>query len=269
MKKIWQTLGSIRLTILILWLLVGDLAGGYLSLSGSEKIFRPLNDLGLIEWVATYGKTYPGRTVWLAGLFVLLLILGLNTFVCTTDRVAVLVKNRRYFTNRLRFYLKFPVHITHYALLFILTGYLLSYLYAFTCSSVIIVLKHEARIPGTDISVRLESLEIDYYRGDRLAFLNDRAFDVQAGLRFTSGRDQTGKTIALNRPCRFRGLSLHLDKFGPASRTAMQKQPYIRLVVKKDPGLKLYFGGTLLFIIGLGLYLWQWFLPQLPKREVL
>ncbi len=269
MKKIWRAFGSIRLTILVLWLLVGDLTGGYLSLKGSEKIFSPLNDLGLVEWVSTYGLTYPGRTIWLAGLFLLLLLLGLNTFACTTDRVASLVKNRRYFTARLRFCLKFSVHIMHYALLFILTGYLLSYLYAFTCSNLIVVLKHETRIPGTDIRVRLESLDIDYYRGERLAFLNDRAIDARAGLLFTSGRYQTVKAIALNQPCLFRDLSFHLDKFNPDSRTSMQKQPYIRLIVKKDPGLKLYFGGTLLFIIGLGLYLWQWFLLQPSKKEIL
>ena len=267
MKKIWKALGSIRLTIIVLLLLVCDLAGGYVSLKGSEKIFKPLNDLGLIEWIGTYGKTYPGHTVWFFVLFILLFLLAVNTFVCTTDRVFVLIENRKHFTNRLRFFLKFSVHIMHYALIIILTGYLISYVYAVTCSSVIIALKQESMIPGTKIRALLKSMDIDYYHGDRLGFLNNRACQVKAELLLTDGDKQTIKTIGLNDPFRFKDLSFHLKDFAPRYEFGMKRQPYINLIIKKDPGMKLYFGGTLFFLSGLFMYLYQWFLLQSRKGE--
>lgn len=267
MKKIWKALGSIRLTIMLLLMTVCDLAGGYLSLKGSEKIFRPLNDFGLIEWVNTYGRTYPGHTVWFFMLFILLFLLSVNTFVCTTDRVFLLIKNRKYFTDSPRFFLKFSAHIMHYALILILTGYLVSYLYAVTCSTMIIALKQDVMIPGTEIKTRLQSLSIDYYQGDRLNFLNDRACKVKADLLLTSGSRETNKTIGLNSPFWFKDFSFHLDDFAPRYRSGMQRKPYISLIVKKDPGMKLYFAGTLLFLTGLIMYLCQWFLLQPKKGE--
>ena len=267
MKKIWKGLGSIQLTIIVLLLLVCDLAGGYVSLKGSEKIFKPLNDLGLIEWINTYGRTYPGHTVWLFVLFVLLFLLGINTFVCTTDRVSALIENRKHFTNRLRFLLKFSVHIIHYALIIILAGYLISYLYATTCSTMIIALKQDAIVPGTKIKALLQSMNIDYYQGDRLDFLNDRACKIKADLLLTAGSKQIRKTIGINRPFRFNSFSFHLNDFAPRSKSGMKRQPYISLIVKKDPGMKLYFSGTLFFLAGLFMYLYQWFLLQSKKGE--
>jgi len=265
MKKIWRALGSIRLTIIVLLLLVCDLAGGYLSLKGSEKIFKPLNDFGLIEWVNTYGRTYPGHTVWFFVLFILLFLLAVNTFVCTTDRVLVLIETRKYFTRRLRFFLKFSVHIMHYALIAILIGYLVSYLYARTCSNMVIALKQDAMIPDTKIKVLLKSMNIDYYQGDRLNFLNDRACKISAELLLTAAGKQTSKTIGLNKPFRFKDLSFHLNDFAPRYKSGMQRQPYISLIIKKDPGMKLYFAGTLFFLAGLLMYLYQWFLLQSKK----
>lgn len=267
MKKIWKGLGSIQLTIIVLLLLVCDLAGGYVSLKGSEKIFKPLNDLGLIEWINTYGRTYPGHTVWLFVLFVLLFLLGINTFVCTTDRVSALIENRKHFTNRLRFLLKFSVHIIHYALIIILAGYLISYLYATTCSTMIIALKQDAIVPGTKIKALLQSMNIDYYQGDRLDFLNDRACKIKADLLLTADGKQIRKTIGINRPFRFNSFSFHLNDFAPRSKSGMKRQPYISLIVKKDPGMKLYFSGTLFFLAGLFMYLYQWFLLQSKKGE--
>ena len=267
MKKIWKALGSIRLTIIVLLLLVCDLAGGYVSLSGSEKIFKPLNDLGLIEWISTYGKTYPGHTIWFFVLFVLLFLLAVNTFVCTTDRVFVLIENRKHFTNRLRFFLKFSVHIMHYALIIILIGYLISYLYAVTCSNMIIAMKQDSMIPGTKIKVSLQSMDIDYYQGDRLDFLNDRACKVKADLLLTVDDKQACKTIGLNDPFWFKDLSFHLNDFAPRYKSGMKRQPYINLIIKKDPGMKLYFSGTLFFLAGLLMYLYQWFLLQSKKGE--
>lgn len=267
-KKIWKVLGSVRLTTVVLLLLVVDLAGGYLGLKGHEDLFKPLNDLGLIEWTRTYGITYAGHTAWFLGMLILLFLLAVNTFVCTTSRVLALVKNRAHFTSRLRFILKFSAHIMHYALILILAGYLVSYLYARTYPDMIIVQGQSVQVPHSKIRVRLGSLDVQYYQGSRLKFLNNRAVNVQAALRLTAGQKEVWKAIGINAPFRFRGLSFHLKDFAPQCKSGMRRRPYISLLIKDDPGMMFYFIGTVLFIMGLCMYLYQWFLLSAKRGKM-
>ena len=267
-KKTWKALGSIHLTIAVLLLLVVDLAGGYMRLKGNETIFTPLNDLGLIKWINTYGTTYPSHTAWLFALFILLFLLAVNTFVCTTNRVLVLIKNQGHFSSRLRFILKFSVHIMHYALIVILIGYLVSYLYARTYPNTIITPGQIVHIPNSEIQMQLESFDIQYYQGNRLQFLNNQAFNPRAALLLTAGQKNVRKTIAINAPFLFQGLSFHLKDFAPKYKTGMKRQPYISLIIKKDPGMKFYFAGTLLFLTGLFMYLYQWSLLHTKKEGI-
>ena len=266
-KKIWKVLGSVRLTTVVLLLLVVDLAGGYLGLKGHENLFKPLNDLGLIEWIKTYGITYASHTAWFFGLLILLFLLAVNTFVCTTNRVFSLAKFHSRFTSRLRFILKFSAHIMHYALIVILIGYLVSYLYARTYPDMIIVQGQSVRIPHSEIQVQLGSLDVQYYQGSRLKFLNNRAINVQAALRLTAGQKEVWKAIGINAPFRFKGLSFHLKDFAPQYKSGMKRRLYINLIIKDDPGMMFCFTGTVLFIVGLCMYLYQWFLLQAKEGK--
>ncbi len=291
MKKIWKLLGNMNLSIGILSLLVCDLIAGYYNLKGNESIFKPMNDLGLIEWAGTFGRTYPAKTIWFFILLILLTLLVINTFVCTTDKMIILIKNRRHFKNPLNFILKFSPHIIHYALIIIMGGYFITYLYPAICTDKIIVLKQSVNIPGTNIKMMLNTMNIDYYHGTRLNFLNGRAYDISADLLLslypkptgdkTSGKKHTEntentkcknyneknnsiykcikKTIGLNRPFLFDDMSFHLKDFAPKYQYGMKRQPYICLSIKKSFGIKVYFAGTLLLLSGLLMYLYQWF----------
>lgn len=261
MKKIWKILGDIKFTVIILLLLVCDLCAGYFSLLGNEKIFRPLGDFGLIQWINTFGKTYPVHTMWFFALFILLALLGINTFACTTDRIIILIKNRSHFNNPVSFALKFSVHIMHYSLIIILTGYLITYVLPSVSSNEILVLNQNKKIPNTKINVMLKSMDIKYYHGTRLKFLNNRAWDLNAKLLVTGRNVSRGelKTIGINKPFIFKNISFTLKDFGPKYKYGMEQQPYISLTIKKTLGIKFYFAGTLLFSCGLFMYLYQCF----------
>ncbi|OQY01421.1 MAG: hypothetical protein B6I22_14410, partial [Desulfobacteraceae bacterium 4572_123] len=134
----------------------------------------------------------------------------------------------------------------------------------------IIVQGQSVRIPHSEIQVQLGSLDVQYYQGSRLKFLNNRAINVQAALRLTAGQKEVWKAIGINAPFRFKGLSFHLKDFAPQYKTGMKRRPYINLIIKDDPGMMFCFTGTVLFIVGLCMYLYQWFLLQAKegKRRV-
>jgi cytochrome c biogenesis protein ResB len=114
------------------------------------------------------------------------------------------------------------------------------------------------RLPHSEIQVRLGSMDVRYYQGGRLKFLNNRAVSVQAALLLTAGQKEVWKTIGINAPFRFNGLSFHLKDFAPQYKSGMRRRHYINLIIKDDPGMMFYFTGTMLFIAGLCMYLCQW-----------
>ena len=126
---IWKKLAGIHLTIVLCLLLAADLSFGYVCLNRNEILFAPLNDVGLIAWINTYGRCNLKSTAWLLALLVLLTLFCINTFVCTTDRVARLIRHRKKYP-RLRLLFRLAPHLMHYALILILTGYLSSYTFA-------------------------------------------------------------------------------------------------------------------------------------------
>ena len=272
LKQFWNTLGSINLTIILLLILVVDLGGGYFILRSHTNLFTPLNDLGLWEWMQTYGSTHLPETGWFFALLLLLLLLALNTFVCTTTRVWGLMKARAHFPNRTRFLLRFSPHIMHYAVIVILLGYLASYLLAENYPNNILIPGKSIRIPHTDSRIQLESLKIQYYEGRRLDFLQGMAINPQASLIFRDSNHNlvAKRIVSINQPAWFRGFSIHLKNFAPNIKGGgMQRRPFINLMVKKDPGLKLYFAGTLIFAVGLLMYLYEWLWLRPRQRNTL
>lgn len=270
LRKFWTALGSVRLGIVLMFALVLVLGAGFFTLEfGSSNPFRFLNDLGIVEWVQTHGKVHIRTTWWFFVLLVLLFLLALNTFVCTTIRVQTLVKSSFHRLVTGRFIVKLAPHIMHYAVIMILVGHLASYLFSHVVPNNPLIPGMSAPLPPTPYSIRLEALEVDYYSGNRLKVWRGRALDARAELHFVdpNGLVMQRSEVTLNRPARFKGYSVHLKDFNPRTEGAgMNRRPYVNLIVKKDPGLVTCFAGTALFVVGLGLYLVEWF-PNRKKKE--
>ena len=255
-KNIWHWAGNIYVTMGIFCFMILDLLNGYIMLKYHAHLFEPINDMGFIKWAATFGKESPGKTAWLFILVIFLGLLGVNTFVCTTDRVIKLWQNRHRFKRVSRFILRFGPHVMHYSMLIMFLGYLVSYLFSSTYLGR--VLLPGKTIQVSDITITLEDLTIDYYTGNRLAGMENRAIDVKAGLYFESGNKAKTAVLSFNKPVLFSDLSIHLKNFAPKTGSSgMKRRKYITLIIKQDPGVDFYFTGMIFFTLGLFMYAWD------------
>jgi cytochrome c biogenesis protein ResB len=270
MLRTWKALGSIELAVALLLLLVADLGWGFFVLESGGNPFHPLNDVGLFEWAKTYGRVHIHHTLWFFVLLGLLFLLAVNTFVCTTIRVHALVKNRSAFAGWGRFFLKLSPHCMHYALILILLGDLSSYLLAQTIPNNILTLGTAVRIRTTDYLVRLDSLDVEFKEEALSSSRRSRAVDAKAQLRFTDGKgiEVRSGALSVNNPLWFEGFSLHLKDFAPKTKGGgMGERTHVNLIIRKDPGIKLYLAGTLLFTAGLLMYVWDWIRMRFRKDE--
>lgn len=259
-SRIWQTLGSIDLTIFLCLLLTADLVWGYCCLVRHTSLFTPLNDMGLIPWMRTYGSHNLLHTGWFFLLLLLLALLAANTFVCTTGRVSQLLAAKTF--RRTRLILKLAPHVMHYGLIVILAGYLASYLCTEVINGRTLVPGAHLSLPGTGGQVRLMAFEPEYYRGERLGFWKDEVFAAQARLLLDNGASQREALLTCTRPVLFQGYSIHLRDFAPKSLGGMKMKTRIDLHIRKDPGVALYLAGIVLFTLGLALYLYEWLIDR-------
>ncbi|MCK5313280.1 MAG: hypothetical protein KAJ62_14285 [Desulfobacteraceae bacterium] len=252
-KNIWHWTGNIYVTMGIFCLMILDLLNGYVMLKYHAHIFEPINDLGFIKWAVTFGKESPDKTAWLFILVIFLALLGVNTFVCTTDRVIKLWQNRHRFKRVSRFILRFGPHVMHYSMLIMFLGYLVSYLFSSTyLGKVLLVGK---TISVSNITITLEDLNIDYYTGNRLVGMEKRAIDVKAKLCLKSGDKDKIAKLSFNKPILFDNFSIHLKDFSPHTKSnGMGRPKFITLIIKKDPGMIFYFTGMIFFTLGLFMY---------------
>ena len=255
LKKGWDLAGNIHGTMAILSFMILALLHGYAMLKHHANLFHPINDVGFLRWACTWGKESPVQTLWLFMLVGLLGLLSVNTFVCTTDRVVKIVKNRNKFQSTIKFILRFAPHIMHYSMLIMFLGYLVTYLFAGTYSGKVLLVKKSIHLDS--ISITLEKLVIDYYTGNRIVNMEDRAINVQAELLLESKELTKHKTLSFNNPIRFKGLTIHLKKFSPGTKGGMGLNKYITLIIKKDAGAVFYFTGMFCFVIGLFMYAFQ------------
>jgi cytochrome c biogenesis protein ResB len=251
----WRFFGSIHLTVVLCLLLTADLAWGYLCLDRHAPLFDPLNDVGLATWIATYGRADLARSSWLLVLMLLLAVLGANTFVCTTDRVVRLVRMRDRVPFR-RLFFRFAPHVMHYAVIVILAGYLSSYLFARVLDTRVLVPGSALTLPDTSGRVLFESSDPTYYPEGGIPALEGRVLRPMARLHLTDGSKEKIETLNYNRPIRFKGYGIFLEDYYPRKKSGgMSDSIRINLSIRKDPGVRFYFSGIVLFTAGLAMYL--------------
>lgn len=262
LNQIWNKLGSIHLTVVLCLLLTADLAWGYLCLNRRVTLFSPLNDIGLAAWLDTYGRHNLAHTAWFFLLLGLLTLLCINTFVCTTERVIWLIRKRERFSLR-RLLFKFAPHVMHYAMIVILAGYLCSYLFSQVLEPRTLVPGKSMTLPGTQAQITFTGMKPVHYKGDGLPAFKNRVLQPNAGLTLINGHRKQSKILSINRPVRCEGYNIILKSFSPKKKGGgMSKRVRINLSIRKDPGVRFYLAGVVLFTLGLLIYLFDWALPQ-------
>lgn len=256
-QALWSFFGSAMLSVWLLLGLVIVLCCGYYLFETEPTLYEPLNRLLLWDWIRLFGWHNLDNTWWFLLFLVLLGLLVANTFVCTWQKVLTLAR-RGAKGSRLDFVLRFSPHVMHVAFIIILASHLVTYVFGVNLQNNLVLLGKEIGIPGSGIRVRLESIESDFYEGDRLAFLKRRALSQKITLSLTDAHGSTvKKTLAYNSPIWHRGYSIHLKNYYPKAKRSMPRRPYANLIIRRDPGVKAFFFGTAVFALGLLAYLWQ------------
>jgi cytochrome c biogenesis protein ResB len=256
LKKIWTVSGHLDLAVAICLLLAVDAALAYPLIQKHLTTFIPLGEVGLITWVTTYGRYNLGHTFWFYGLMLGLILLGINTFVCTTNRVwAILGPKRR----RKGWLYKLGPHIMHYAVLVMVSGYLGSYTLAQALPGrALIPDGPPLKLPGElgFLSVSVENPVV--YQGQRLPFFDNWFLDPGFQLTFTGPDGRTVKKhVAYNKPARYRGYNFYLSDFYPKNSVSQGMAGYktVKLSIRRDPAAIVYMVGILLFACGIIVYL--------------
>ena len=257
LRAIWTFFGSALLSVWVLLALVVVLCCGYYLFESAKHIYEPLNRLLLWDWIVSYGWSNLANTWWFFCFLVLLGLLVLNTFVCTWQKVAALVR-REAGGSRLDYILRFSPHVMHAAFIIILASHLVTYVFGLNVQNNVLLLGREITMPGSDTKLKLESIDSEFYQGDRLAFYRGRAVTQDIVLVLTDADgSEARKSLAYNSPIWFGGYSIHLKNYYPRAKTSMARRPYVNLIIRRDPGVKTFFFGTLVFAVGLLAYLWQ------------
>ncbi|MFH1060436.1 MAG: hypothetical protein V1797_17370 [Pseudomonadota bacterium] len=253
----WHGLARPGLTFYLLLGLVADLLAGYFIFRAHPQLFGPLNRLSLLDWIATYGVHNLATTWWFFAFLALLAGLVLNTLACTVNRLAAWARQAQA-ADRLGRWLALAPHVMHLAFIIILVSHLVNYVVGVNDQNNILRQGDSLRLPGSEIRLRLDGVENDFYHGQRLKFYQNRPLSQRVALTFSDpdGR-QTIKSLGINSPIWHAGFSIHLKGYAPDSEGGMERTPFVNLIIRQDPGIRLFAAGTALFVVGLLAYLAQ------------
>ena len=249
--RLWRALGSIRLTVAACFLLTVDLGLGYLSLRESLEIFAPMSNVGLIEWVQTYGAANPAHATWFFVMLALLAALSVNTLVCTTERVVRILAARPAW-RELPF--RLAPHLMHYAVLIILAGYLCSYLFAASDTGHALRPGESLTLPGGHAELHFHDFSPELLHGKRIDAFDGYVIKPNARVTVRSGENEYPTTLNFNAPIHVDGYGIYLSDFQPRKPGRGMGRNYVSLIVRRDPSAIVYQLGMAVFVLGLGLY---------------
>ena len=254
----WNWSARPSLTFYLLLGLVLDLLAGFFIFQAHPQHFGPLNRLSLMDWIATYGLHNLHTTWWFFAFLLLLAGLVLNSLACTVNRLAAWARPGKTPADRLGHWLALAPHLMHIAFIVILASHLVNYVVGVNDQNNILRQGDSLRLPGSNIQLRLDGVENDFYHGQRLKFYQKRPLSQRVRLTFSEadGR-QSAKDLGVNSPIWHAGYSIHLKAYAPDHEGGMKRTPFVNLIIRKDPGIRLFVAGTALFVVGLLAYLAQ------------
>lgn len=249
-SALWRFLGSVNLTIWLLLAITLNLIIGSQYAMQLPKVYGRLNDLRFQEWLPLHGTA---ESWWVWSLFCLLFLFGVNTAVCTADRLFYLARKRRDYRFGTFTVIAAPSAM-HVCFLLIIGSHALSQFGA-EIRQVPATAGMAVSLPGNR-SVNLEAVSCDF-RTD--TGLRGHVKSCSALLVLTSPSETARQTVGVLQPVLWNGCSIHLV---PAGRTAPRQTPSLELVVKRDPGLlPIIIGNAALCILML------WYFPIIFKNR--
>lgn len=248
-RSLRRFFSSINLSI---WLL---LAISFTLLTGSfyakllPAVFSKLNFMRFQDWLPDHSLE---SSWWIWLLFILLTLFGINTAVCTAERLWELLKKRREYPFT-TFTLLISPSVMHLCFLVIIGGHAISQF-----SSDVRQLPArggmEITLPSGTITVLDSQCSFRSEPG-----LTEMLRSCTARLSFSSKQGTVTSSAGLLQPTFLGGYSIHLIIAG---KTDQGKKPNMNLIIKKDPGLPLILLGNLLLCI-----LMIWYFPIIIRNR--
>lgn len=90
-KKIWDSLGDIRLSFWLLLAAASLFLTGMVYASLDFSYYRAMNEIRIQDWLSRELPARPGANWWLVPLIGVLFLLGVNTVICTINRIRALM----------------------------------------------------------------------------------------------------------------------------------------------------------------------------------
>jgi hypothetical protein len=248
LQRAWKAAASVRLTLWLLMLAVLFFVIGSVYLRLEKEVLPLLNFQLLPGWIARHGLARIGLSWWLFALLLTLLLLGINTFACSIDRLLRLLPQRRHMSGS-----EFAVAVTptlvHLVFLLVLGGHLLSS----AAGSVETV----SCAPGRSASLAggraLEVLAVRYDTHHAPPALAGKLKGMSAKLHYRAPGVDERFTAAVLAPARRGGYRFYLDAVDKYARSRE-----LRLIVRRDPGIAIILPGLLAIIL-----LMAWYFPAL------
>jgi hypothetical protein len=224
LKFLWKFLGDVNLTIWLLLAITLNLVIGSRYAKQFREIFNQLNYLRFQDWVA---KHTLAESWWVWLLLFLLVLFALNTAVCTTDRLFLLVKRRKEY-GFTPFVLAIAPSLMHLCFLVVIAGHAIS-LFSVQVRQMPVTPNAVMTFPPLSITARDQRSV--YWSEPKLAGV---ARQHSVPLVVTTPAGTVSDEVAILEPVFRDGVSIHLDTAGKAKPGEAQR---LKLIVKHDPGL--------------------------------
>ncbi len=251
--KIWNILGSMKFAK---WLLLGAavlLFAGSICYKQTPEVFVSLNSAMLLDWLGTFGMENIGSAWWFFLLVSTLFLLGINTGICTIERMVRIIGLRNRRSVKTMLFLLAP-HIMHFAFLIIMAGYLVLYTSGINSYNNILKPGLTRHLPGSSVMMELHDPLFFTARNRHNESLDGLYVDARYTLLFHDGGKTDTRKIGLNYPCLYKGYSIHVIDFNPHKTKSMTDGVWVKLTIIKNVGIPVFIGGVIIFALGVVLY---------------
>ena len=274
-KKIWHVLGDTRIAFVLLLAASAILFTGSIYAEYNFSLFRELNRIRIQNWLPTHWAAEPEQVWWVPLLFVVMALLGINTFICASNRVARLLRQHRTWPAGRFFHLLIP-SLIHFIFLIIMLGHLTTFM-AGNWQTFPLKADGELAFAGEQRSYRVQGIRDRFFPD--VSALRGHIEQTQVSL---ANQDGKAARLAYTRPALMDGRFFLLDKTragkGSSKREIQSRADkeiynkanvYVQadknrktesrfLLVVSDPGLPLIVTGlTLIMMLMIGYFLFQ------------
>jgi len=248
-KSAWQFLANVKVTLYLLFLTALNLVIGALYIKFCPDIFRPLNQMLFQEWFNAYRT---GKAWWIFFLFFLLALLGINTFVCTLERLTALWVRRREYSFK-RFIIMISPSLMHIFFLVALSGHALS---IFVGDHYEVPLKTGDTITLPPFTLKIKEIRPLFWEHP---LLKNSLKQCIVALDLKASTQTYAKEMSFLHPFCFQGWRLNLDM---SQKSKPGEASGFRLLIKRDSGAKLILLGGILLS-----FLMAWYFLNLNQNK--